>query len=149
MSEQDNIRVVRRMIDDLNLHDPKSSDALVADNILYEFSGSTRPLNKDQGRLFTLSYMDAFPDIHFNIRDVIAQGNKVAVSWLASGTHRGLLNSPDGSMAILPTFKKTTFAGIIVFTFADELVSKQEIYWDMSSLLMQLGLRMEHVVASI
>ena len=35
------------------------------------------------------STCDAFPDIRFDVKDVIAVGNRVAIRWRATGTHQG------------------------------------------------------------
>jgi steroid delta-isomerase-like uncharacterized protein len=40
-------------------------------------------------RQFFTDLRKAFPDIHFTIMDMVAEGDKVATHWTAEGTHKG------------------------------------------------------------
>jgi steroid delta-isomerase-like uncharacterized protein len=49
---------------------------------------------------FVAVYRNAFPDLHFELEDVIAEGNRVAVRWTSTGTHLGeLMGIPPNGMA--------------------------------------------------
>ncbi|MDP9193259.1 MAG: ester cyclase [Acidobacteriota bacterium] len=34
-------------------------------------------------------FLSALPDVHIEIEDILAEGNRAAVRWRATGTHRG------------------------------------------------------------
>ena len=51
-------------------------------------------------------YRNAFPDIHFVVKDVIVQGDKAVARWTMTGTHKGAF------MGIAPTGKKVTMEGV-------------------------------------
>ena len=56
---------------------------------------------------------NAFPDLHFEIQEMIEEQGKVAVSWLMSGTHKGDLPQ-------LPaTGKSFSISGITLYYFEE------------------------------
>src|SRR5688500_5684626 len=38
------------------------------------------------------TYRNAFPDLHLEIEDLIAEGDQVVTRWRSTGTHKGELN---------------------------------------------------------
>jgi hypothetical protein len=63
----------------------------------------------------------------------------VVVNWVGSGTHTGPLRTPTGDM--LPaTGKKARVPGSTTYQFRGNLASRSWQYWDMVTLLAQLGL---------
>jgi predicted ester cyclase len=89
--------------------------------------------------MYTQLFLEAFPDLHFDIKDVIAQGDKAAVSWVAKGTHTAPLKTPGGD-PIPATNKKVTVPGSTIYEFRHNLIARQEIYWDQVAFLAQLEL---------
>jgi predicted ester cyclase len=59
----------------------------------------------------------AFPDFHCDVRDVIAEGDLVAASFIASGTHLGPWDGPVGVIA--PTGRHFEQEGVRMFRVAD------------------------------
>lgn len=78
-------------------------------------------------------YRTAFPDAHFTIEDQIAEGDKVATRWRASGTHKGDL------MGIAPTGRKVTVTGITIDHFDGVRNMESWSNWDALGLMQQLG----------
>lgn len=138
MSEQENINIVRKLFDNLNSHDTRSGSQYYADNLQSVGTGITTPLNKEASLQYPQSFFDAFPDLHFNVKQIIAQGDWVAATYEAKGKHSALLRTPTGD-SIPPTNRLATVLGVTVFQFKNDKVVRQEIYWDMVTLLMQLG----------
>jgi len=58
-------------------------------------------------------YRMAFPDTHFTIEEMIAEGDKVAFRWTARGTQQG------GYQGRPPTGKVRTSHGITIVRFAN------------------------------
>ena len=83
-------------------------------------------------------YRAAFPDLHFTILDLLAEGDKVLTHWSASGTHTGPLASPAG--AIPPTGKRMTVVGMSLSAIAGDKIMEEWHYWDALGLFHQLGL---------
>jgi steroid delta-isomerase-like uncharacterized protein len=148
MSEQENIQIVRRLIDNLNKHNLDANVQLLANDVRTEATASPGVMNsREQGQAYTQLFLDAFPDLHFDVKDMIAQGSKVAVSWIVKGTHSAALRTPGGD-SIPATNKRITILGCTIYEFRNELVSRQEIYWDQVTLLTQLEIPLEMVQAS-
>ena len=79
-------------------------------------------------------FFDAFPDQHFTIDDIFAEGDKVAVRYTITGTHKG------NFMGVPPTNKKIKLWAIEV----DHIVGGKYVEcWlrlDTLSFMQQLGL---------
>ena len=75
----------------------------------------------------------AFPDIHFTLEDVLADGDKVVVRWTSRRTHKGVFRG------IPPTGKQVTFTGINMYRIADGKIVERWAEEDGVWLLQQLG----------
>ena len=78
-------------------------------------------------------YRSAFPDLHFTIEDLIAEGNKVVVRYTAVGTQRGDLPS------IPATGKHSTVTGIMISRLAGGKFVETSVNWDTLGMLQNLG----------
>lgn len=77
-----------------------------------------------------------FPDLQFTITDAIAEGDKVAISWTAQGTHTGeikLLNVPA-------TFKFASWSGITIYRIVDGKIVEEKGHEGALGVLQQIGL---------
>jgi len=72
----------------------------------------------------------AFPDFHFTIDDMVAEGDKVAMRWTMTGTHTG----------INPTNKKWTMWTITIDRIAGGKFVEEWERYDTLGLMQQLGL---------
>jgi steroid delta-isomerase-like uncharacterized protein len=138
MSEQENINITRKLFDALNSHDLRTGSQYLADNVQSIGTGMPSPFNKEKSQAYTQQFINAFPDLHFNIRQIIAQGDWVAVTYDAKGKHSAPLVTPTGD-TIPTTGKVANVPGVTVLQFKNDKVVRQELYWDMATLLMQLG----------
>ena len=82
---------------------------------------------------FVTMYRTAFPDAHFTIEDIIAEGDKVAVRFTATGTHQGDL------MGIAPTGKHVTATGISIIRYENGKSMEGWANFDDLGMLQQLG----------
>ena len=139
MSEQDNTKTARASFDALNAHDLNKNDALQSDNVKFEAPGAPGVLDRAQGRAYTQGFITAFPDLHWDIRLTVAQGDHVVVNWVGTGTHNGPLTTPTGN-TIPPTHKKATVPGSSTFEIKNGKITRSVVYFDMVTLLGQLGL---------
>jgi predicted ester cyclase len=76
---------------------------------------------------------DAFPDIHWTIDDMVSEGDKVAVRFTLTGTHKGVY------MGIPPTNKKGTMWEIEIHRVVGGKFVESWARLDTLGLMQQLG----------
>ncbi len=140
MSEQENARIAHSSMDALNAHDGKKYVSLMADNFRQVYGPGTQgPLTGEQSWAYVQGFINAFPDLHFDVTRTVAQGDAVDVHWIATGTHICPLRTPTGN-TIPPTGKRVTIPGLSSFEIQNGRIIRGLTYWDMVTLLGQLGL---------
>ena len=139
MSEQDNVRAVEMIFEALNAHDVNRNSDLIADDFRSDAPGAPGPMTRDQNNAYIQGFIDAFPDLHFETRHLIAQGDFVVINWIGSGTHKGGLRTPTGAV-IPPTGKRCVVPGSLTYQFRNGKIVASYSHWDMVTLLAQLGL---------
>ena len=139
MSEQENTRLALKFFEGLNSHVAGANRDLQTADYRQESPGAPEALNTEQAEGYINGFFEAFPDLHFDIRHTIAQGDYVVVNWMASGTHTGGMRTPTG--AVLPaTGKKAMVPGSTTYLFKGGKAAQSWVHWDMVTLLAQLGL---------
>jgi ketosteroid isomerase-like protein len=139
MSEQDNIRAVEQAFDDINTKNLGRSADLYDPGYKFEGPGAPGPMPYEPSLAYIQGFITAFPDLHFALKHKIADGDNVAVTWTAIGTHTGPMLTPTGA-TIPPTGKKGVINGCTTYEFKGNKIVASATYWDMVSLLTQLGL---------
>ena len=77
-------------------------DETCAPNIVFHNASGMDIPNLNALKQFVGVICDAFPDVHFTVDDIVAEGDKVVVRYTWTGTHTGSF------MGIPPTNKKVT-----------------------------------------
>jgi steroid delta-isomerase-like uncharacterized protein len=75
-----------------------------------------------------------FPDLHFDLIEVISENDRVAIAWRMSGTQTG----PLGPMS--PTGRRIEVHGMTVYYFRDERIIGHRQVVDRLAVARQLGL---------
>jgi steroid delta-isomerase-like uncharacterized protein len=107
-------------------------DELVAPNFVFHNSVQTLYGPEDYKR-FAMSYHSAFPQAHFTVDDVIAEGDTVALRWTARGTHSGKL------LGIAPTGKQVMVSGITITLISNGKSVESWGEFDALGMLQQIG----------
>jgi predicted ester cyclase len=79
-------------------------------------------------------WIEAFPDLHFEIVDLVAEGDKVLTRWVLTGTHRGEF------MGAAPSGKQVQVEGMSLDRIEDEMVAEGFDGWDNYGFRKQIGL---------
>ena len=109
-------------------------DELCATNITYH-GASGEEIHGLKGFKQSMSeFYSAFPDSHFTIDDMIVEGDKVAVRWAMTCTHKGEFSG------IPPTNKKVTMWGIYIDRVAGGKFVETWEGFDTLGMMQQLGL---------
>ena len=75
-----------------------------------------------------------FPDVHFEVIDVIAEGNKALTRWVLTGTHTGAFNG------IPATGRSIRVEGMSLDIIEDGMIVEGFDGWDNYGFRRQLGL---------
>ena len=132
MSTEENKAIIRRYFEELF----NQGNLSVADEIIAEGYQSTLPgvgPGPDGQKQFYQMYQAAFPNLHFTIEDMIAEGDKVVTRWTARATHQGEFQG------IAPTGKQVTVSGISIDRIADGKMQETWTNYDQLGMLQQLG----------
>lgn len=87
----------------------------------------------EEVKAFIASLRAGFPDLVIQVRDLVAEGDQVAVRWVARGTHDGEL---DG---IPPTGREIEMTGITIERIEDGKIVEGWTNRDALGMLQQLG----------
>jgi steroid delta-isomerase-like uncharacterized protein len=110
---------------DYVLHAPVQTDGSVQEH------GETR--GRDGLKRRVMLFRTAFPDIRFNIEDMLAEGDRVAVQYSFSGTHQGQFGD------LGPTGRKVSVPGIMIAVVRDGRIESAFSAFDSGDMLHQLG----------
>jgi steroid delta-isomerase-like uncharacterized protein len=81
-------------------------------------------------------YRGAFDDVTTEIRELLAEGERVVLWWRTTGTHVG----PYGDIAPEPTGKRIVMEGVDVLTVRDGRIVAVHSFWDAAEVYRQFGL---------
>lgn len=79
------------------------------------------------------TFRAGFPDLHYTVKDHISEGDRIAVRWIAVGTHRGTF------FGVPATGKQVEVSGIDVFRVAHGQLVESWVSSDFFGLFVQLG----------
>ena len=120
----------------INTNDKILAEELIDAKAEFDSLTSTKKLYGGAGYLSVVEFMrKSFSDIHWEIVDMAAEENKVAVSWICSGTHDGdFMNFPASG-------KKFSFSCMNFYYFNDEgKITKDVAAQGLMGLFQSLGL---------
>ena len=80
------------------------------------------------------NYWQAFPDLEFTMTDVVVEDSRVAIVWMAEGTHQGTI------MNIPPTGHRVEVRGVSILDVENGLIVRGQYIWDMAGMLRHMGL---------
>ncbi len=88
---------------------------------------------REAKKQYFVSVRRAFPDVHFTVDELIAEGEKVVMRWSDTGTHQGEF------WGIAPTGRKVYNSGTSTFRIADGLIAEELIQWDSLGFMKEVG----------
>ena len=135
--EQQNKETVVQLYEEIDKQNFDAAiDAISPDAKLYS-SGSFEPAGREELRPMFPVWYTAFPDYTHDIQGVTAEGNKVVVKIIFTGTHEGdFYGAP-------PTGNTFKYLGIHEWTLKDNLIVEGWILEDMLYLMQQLGMELK------
>lgn len=138
MSEQtreENKRNVGKLFETFNKGDLGLVDELVAP----EYVGPQGDRGPAGFKGVVVGLRTAFPDLHYTVDDLVAEGDRVAVRWHWTGTHRAPFR------AFPPTGKTVSNTGAGLFWFKEGKIVAAALETDRLGFLEQIGAVPENV----
>lgn len=130
--------IFKQHLDSLNKKNWQAYADGFADNVRYEEEATHRKANsRDEYVKLVKEWVQAFPDMKAAIKDVVTSGDAAVVELEWSGTHKGALAGPLGS--IPATNKFGTLPAVLVARFDGDKIREVRHYFDLMTLLAQLG----------
>ena len=134
MSTEDNKAVVRRFYEEvMNQKKRAVLDEVFDLNVVDHFAPPGTPGGLEGARQTLGMFLSAFPDLHFTVEDLIAEGDKVVARATLSGTQQGTF------MGIPATGKHVTMTGIEINRFEGGKSVEHWVEMDTLGLMQQLG----------
>ncbi len=138
MAEQDIMGIARGIVDAFNQSDWERSRAALTANAVYNELGTQRSLKGPDDVIGALKgWKEAMPDVKGTVTNCVATGNTVTMEVTWTGTQTGPLVGAAGT--IPPSGKSQTTPSAWVFEFDGEKVRESRHYFDMVTLLTQIG----------
>jgi len=136
MSAEENIALMKRWYREVwrernndTIHELLASDA--------RLHGQAGPEEEIQGPeefvAFAEGIRNAFPDTEVTVEDIFAIDDKVAVRWIATGTHTG------NGLGVPPSGRRVRVSGITLARIVNGKVVEGWDNWDRLGMLEQIG----------
>ncbi len=113
-------------------------DESAIDRFIAEDAAGNDPkfgVGRESFRLQWRKWREAFPDIHFAVEEIIAEGNTVVTRWHLTGTHKGeYLGQPA-------TGNKVAVDGVSIDRIENGMVVSGFDAWDSLGFREQIGLK--------
>lgn len=142
MSAQENILIVQEWITAVNSHDADRVAATLAQDFVWELGQSTTA-GRDVSREAWDGWFTAFPDFHFEILQMIADGDYIVTRLLMTGTHNGewrFRGTNSLTEPIAATHRKFNLPGCAIHQIQAGNITHLWAYWDTATLLRQIGI---------
>ena len=134
MSTEANKATVRRFYEEVfNQKNRAAIEEFVDRNGIDHALPPGLPAGIEGSKQFITMYLTAFPDLHFTVEDMIAEGDKVVARLTTGGTQQGEF------MGIPPTGKQATITAIDINRIVGGKSVEHWLNMDTLGLLQQLG----------
>jgi predicted ester cyclase len=107
---------------------------MFAPGALLHYREQDFPLTPDSSVRIVQNWRSGFPDFHFKIKDLIVQGNKIALRIPFTGTHQGKF------WGLEPTGRKISVTETLILRIEDDKIAEMWEDYDEYGMRMQLGL---------
>ena len=134
MSTAQNKEIMQRLVEEyFNTGDPAILDEWLSPNFVNNNPPAGIPGNREGFEQYVNVLRSAFPDLHFVVNQLIAEGQTVAAYLTATGTLQ------EHFWGAEPTGKSVLISTIWIARFADGKVADWWSTWDWWSVMQQIG----------
>ena len=134
MSAEDNKALVRRFVDEVqSTGNIDLIDEVCSPGFVNHSAPPGIPADREGIKILTAMFGGAFPDSHFTIEDMVAEGDKVVTRKTFHGTHEGEF------MGMPPSGRAVSMGLIDIVRISDGRVVEHWSMGDSLGLMQQLG----------
>jgi steroid delta-isomerase-like uncharacterized protein len=131
---EENKALVLRMEEEIfNNRNLAAIDEFIAPEYVLRTAPPGAPANREGVRDFIAMYLEAFPDLHISIDELLAGDDKVVGRFTFTGTHAG------GLMGLEPTGRRIAVRQIAMYRIEGGKVVEEWEVSDQLGLMQQLG----------
>jgi steroid delta-isomerase-like uncharacterized protein len=127
----ENERVVQKIIEAVNRHDVDVEMEYMADDMTY-VNDSVGTSDKNGFRDALVMFYAAFPDVKYQLNQMVSEGDTVVVELTVTGTHKGEF------LGVPPASKKINTHVAVVMELEAGKVKRWRTYTDTATLMRQL-----------
>ena len=134
MSVEQNKAIVRRDAEEIwNQGNLDVADEIFATNFVNHDPSRPEVRDVSSYKQLAAAVRAAFPDFHVTIEDMVAEGDKVAIRYTSTGTHKSEYRG------LPPTGKQVTVTGMRIYRFASGKIVENWWNSDVLGFMQQLG----------
>ncbi len=126
--------IVRGLYEAIDRHDFDTFKEYFTPEGICHIAGAPQALSIEVGIKFIQKFYEGFPDGVHSMKDMISEGDKVAVRFVLQATHKGEFSG------IAPTGRPIKSEGVHIFRFVEGKIAEIWIMEDKLSLMRQLGM---------
>lgn len=141
MTTEENKALVRRAyLEGLNERNMDIIDEVFSRDYVSHFPGQPSTRGLDPLKAVLNAFFDSFPDIVFSVEDQLAEGDRVALRWLAKGTHLGTWRGfPPRGAGVPPTGRPVVLHATDVYLIGDGKIIEEWNTLEQFAVLEQIG----------
>jgi steroid delta-isomerase-like uncharacterized protein len=134
MTIEANKAVMQRFTEFINTANENLAAELIAPNAVFHVPGAPEPMRGPAGYLAVIGMMrSGFPDIHWTLEEMIAEGDRVAARFIMRGTHRGSF------FGVPPTGRVVEVQAMNFYRLSGDQLVEERGQPDLLGLLQQIG----------
>ena len=134
MSQIGNHAFMRRFVEFLNTASPKLAAELISPHAVFHAPMSGAEFQGPDGYVEMLSHVrKSFPDVRWEVEDVVGEGNVLVARFVITGTHQGEFQG------IAPTGRVVRISAMNLYRLKAGKVMREFAQFDHWSLMWQLG----------
>jgi ketosteroid isomerase-like protein len=139
--EEQNEALVRTVFDGLNKHDMTYQELYAPEYGLSLPSNNPKAVTREEEAGYIKLAWAAFPDLHWDIEEMVSGGDRVIVRYVERGTHKGEYQG------LLPTGNSIEASGIWMARIKDGKIVDVREDFDALGWMQQLGMELKPIEA--
>jgi predicted ester cyclase len=138
--EEQNKALVTAVFDRLNKRDEAVYQEMYAPEYGWHFpSNNPKGMTRDEEAAFVKVLAAGFPDMHWDIKELVARGDMVIIRFTSGGTHMGEYQG------LLPTGKKVEASGTWMGRLSNGKIAEAREDYDVLGMMTQLGMELKPI----